>query len=203
MDSATPKNLFMTFSGSREGREKPCPQAPLLIGNDNNQHFQSLLPEDEESFNPSQYGPWTPQEINKAVEEIVGQQRRWEKQQQKKGKKQAQPALSKGDGASAEKSIFSSMPDGPKVEVAEEGGSFNFKCLHCFTQQKQIPSHMRKVHQSRFSHQVLEEFGKQWKVFANNLAVARREKKRKAEDITRGNEGLLEGMRDYCHKKIR
>ena len=54
-DSATPESLFMTFSGSREGREKPCPQAPLLIGNDNNQHFQSLLPEDEESFHPSQY----------------------------------------------------------------------------------------------------------------------------------------------------
>ena len=57
MDSATPKNLFMTFSGSREGREKPCPKAPLLVGNDSNQHFQSLLPEDEESFQPSQFGP--------------------------------------------------------------------------------------------------------------------------------------------------
>ena len=162
MDSATPKNLFMTFSGSREGREKPCPQAPLLVGNDSNQHFQSLLPEDEDSFDPTQYSPWSPEDINKAVEEIVQKQKRWEKQHQDRtGQNVAQPGTSKGDGARGKKSIFSSLPDGPMVEVVEEEGSHNFKCLHCFTQQKQIPSHMRKVHHSRFSHQVLEEFGKQ------------------------------------------
>ena len=113
LDTASSKNLFMTFSGSREGREKPCPQAPLLVGNDNNQHFQSLLPEDEESFHPSQFSSWTPEDINKAVEEIVEKQRCWEKQQQKKGQEQAQPGTSKGDGARCERSIFSSMPDGP------------------------------------------------------------------------------------------
>ena len=67
MDSATPNSLFMTFSGNREGRERPCPQAPLLVGNDNNTHFQSLLPDDEESFHPSHWGAWTPEDINKAV----------------------------------------------------------------------------------------------------------------------------------------
>ena len=52
MDSATPNSLFMTFSGNRDGRERPCPQAPLLVGNDDNTHFQSLLPDDEDSFHP-------------------------------------------------------------------------------------------------------------------------------------------------------
>ena len=182
-DSASPENLFMTFSGSREGREKPCPQAPLLIGNDNNQHFQSLLPEDEESFHPSQFGQWTPEEISKAVSEIVQKQKIWEKQQQKKGQEQPQPATSKQDDTIGEKRIFSSTPDGPSVEVAQEAGCHKFKCLHCFTHQKQIPSHMRKVHHSRFSHRVLEEFGEMWKVFAHNLAESRRKNKRKAEDL--------------------
>ena len=42
---------------------------------------------------------------------------------------------------------------------------------------------MRKVHHSRFSHRVLEEFGEMWKVFAHNLAESRRKNKRKAEDL--------------------
>ena len=188
LDSASLKSLFMTFSGSREGREEPCPQAPLLVGNDSNQHFQSLLPEDEESFHPSKFSPWTPEEIEMAVAEIVQKQKSWEKRQQTKGQEQSQPTTSKGDDASGGKSIFSSQPDGPKVEVAVEGGLHKFKCLHCFTHQKQIPSHMRKVHQNRFSHQVLDNFGKKWKVFANNLAVARKEAKRKAEDLDGFNE---------------
>ena len=113
-DTASSKSLFMTFSGSREGREKPCPQAPLLVGNDRNQHFQSLLPEDEETFHPSNFCPWTPEEIDKAVAEIVQKQKSWKRKQQEQG----QPTTSKGEDTSGKKSIFSSTPDGPKVEVA-------------------------------------------------------------------------------------
>ena len=188
LDSASLKSLFMTFSGSREGREEPCPQAPLLVGNDSNQHFQSLLPEDEESFHPSKFSPWTPEEINKAVAEIEQKQKSWEKRQQKKGQDQSQPTTRKGDSASGKKSIFSITPDGPKVEVAEEGGLHKFKCLDCFTHQKQIPSHIRKVHQNKFNHQALEEFGKKWKVFTHNLAVARNKEKKKAKDLDGFNE---------------
>ena len=202
MDSATPRSMFMTFSGSREGQEKPCPQAPLLIGNDNNQHFQSLLPEDEVSFHPSQFSCWTPEQINQAVEEIVQKQRRWEYQRKKRGLEVVTAETCREDDKGCEKIVFDNVEGGPRVEITHEGGNHRYKCLHCFTQPKQIPSHMRKVHFNRFSHEILEEFGKEWKVFANNLADARRVAKRKAEDLEGFNKKISERVAKCKAKKM-
>ena len=176
-DSATPEDPFITISGNRDGSNSRCPGSPLLLGYLRGLHYQSLLPQGEEIYRPAVFNPRIPEEI------IQCQMN----QKSTRGENEDDMTQILDDGEDNENQevvqIKQFKSGVAEVEVKKKkNGHHEYRCLFCYTIQKQILSHMRKQHPDKFDDQEQEEFKKWWTKLANQLAVARCQLKRRTED---------------------
>ena len=164
-DSATPEAPLTFFSGDRGGSGTTCPGVPLIIGHHTDTHYQSLLPEGDtmsHSFDTSRF----------AVEVTETLQKVWEALKRRSRSKRKEPPASheSENERSTKTTILEYGPGKPGVEVKmmQEGG-VEYKCLLCKKRQKQIASHMKKMHADMFQNKEMEEFQMSLKKFAQKV----------------------------------
>ena len=189
-DTATPQSPLSFFSGDKGGNNSVCPGVPLLIGHHTDTHYQSLLPVGDpvdDSFDARGYAV----EVNKTLERVRESHKR-----KSRPKRKEPPASASKE---AESIILNYGPGKPGVEVKKirEGG-VEYKCLLCKADQKQIASHMGKIHADMFENKELEEFQLSLKKFAKAVRDKTRETKMREEDL----EGFLKAYRKRDSRRV-
>ena len=161
-NTATPENPLTFFSGHREGNGTACHGVPLIIGHHTDTHYQSLLPEGDpvsSSLDPRRFAV----EVNETLEKVreLGQRK-------SRSKRKDPPASYESEEeGSSDITILEYGHGKPGVEAKKiKDGGVEYSCLLCKTQQKQIASHMKKMHADMFQNEELEGFQVLLKRFA-------------------------------------
>ena len=185
-DTATPQNPLSFFSGDREGMGADCPGVPLIIGHHTDTHYQSLLPEGDPvsiSLDTRRFAA----EIVRTVEKVEKAHKR-----ASRGKRKEAPASESEDEGCRDITILKYGSGKPGVEAKrKQDGGVEYSCLLCQSHQKQIASHMKKMHGPMFQKEELEEFELSLKRFQK--AVSNNNVKRKRRE--RDPEGFKEAKR--------
>ena len=190
---------WMTISGNWQSHAVPCPGVPLLLGYNNGLHYQSLLPFDESRIQSQPQWCSVDQIVHAAIREKVKvtEKIHWSALPDQHNLISDKSLLPVGEelvvGEEVNRWVFSAPGGDVTVMVTrKEGYGYEFTCLFCNTIQKQVSSHMKKVHGKKFSPEVLKQLQDSWKKYSKSLANKKQHNKRMEED----HEGLKEQQRE-------